>query len=319
MAIPGETECREVAPCGDGDYGDIPVDGTTQFVNTAYAGDDSDGTQQRPWTTIGEGVEAAAPGDIVAVAAGIYPETLTIEKRVRLWGRCPALVELTGTEAATIQILDGGASATEIRDLSVNGTSCGICMNGAHDVLIDRVWVHDTGDSAIGIYGTIAKTEGAKVSRSLVEQVQRIGIGVQGSNATVEATVIRDVSKTDLAIGLIAEPGYPEHGYRAASLVTSRSVVERPGEFGVAIASSQATIESTVIREAALVGFQIEYYPDPEPPARATIRASIIERSVEIGAAALGQISPSSQPWCATCRRKRQMAWRSTGGRDVRP
>src|SRR5262245_12038184 len=44
MAVPGDTKCHEVAPCDSGDYGTIPIDATTQFVNGAYAGNDSDGT-----------------------------------------------------------------------------------------------------------------------------------------------------------------------------------------------------------------------------------------------------------------------------------
>src|SRR5690242_5980874 len=37
MAIPGEPACREVAPCGPGTYGDIPVDDATQFVDAQGA------------------------------------------------------------------------------------------------------------------------------------------------------------------------------------------------------------------------------------------------------------------------------------------
>ena len=62
MAVPGETTCRPVADCGSGDYGDIPVDGSTQHVDAAYAGGNSDGSAASPWTTISEAVAAAAPG-----------------------------------------------------------------------------------------------------------------------------------------------------------------------------------------------------------------------------------------------------------------
>src|SRR5262245_59309187 len=117
MAIPGETTCHEVAPCGQGTWGTIPVDADTQFVDKAYAGGGSDGTQAKPWTTIQEGIAAAKPGAIVAVAAGKYAEDLFIQgKAVRLVGRCPAMVEVSGTSSA-IQVLDQAAGGTEIRDL----------------------------------------------------------------------------------------------------------------------------------------------------------------------------------------------------------
>src|SRR4029079_675257 len=70
MAVPGDTQCHEVAPCGNGDYGTIPVEATTQFVNGAYPGSDSDGTNVRPWKHIQDGIDHAKSGAIVAVAAG---------------------------------------------------------------------------------------------------------------------------------------------------------------------------------------------------------------------------------------------------------
>jgi hypothetical protein len=61
MAVPGETACRPVMPCAQGRWGDIPVDGATEHVDGSYAGGQSDGSDARPWTTIGEAVSAAAP------------------------------------------------------------------------------------------------------------------------------------------------------------------------------------------------------------------------------------------------------------------
>src|SRR5262245_5686368 len=47
MAIPGETTCRSVAPCGSGRWGDIPIDATTRFVDARYAGGDGDGSEAK--------------------------------------------------------------------------------------------------------------------------------------------------------------------------------------------------------------------------------------------------------------------------------
>ena len=60
MALAGETACREVAPCGEGPWGDTATDGATTYVDAAYPGMDSDGSATRPWTTIGHAVAAAA-------------------------------------------------------------------------------------------------------------------------------------------------------------------------------------------------------------------------------------------------------------------
>src|SRR5262249_41173450 len=37
MAVPGETSCREITPCGSGTYGDAPVDGSTVYVDASFA------------------------------------------------------------------------------------------------------------------------------------------------------------------------------------------------------------------------------------------------------------------------------------------
>ena len=36
MALPGETECREIMTCGAGRWGDIPLDATTVYVDWSY-------------------------------------------------------------------------------------------------------------------------------------------------------------------------------------------------------------------------------------------------------------------------------------------
>ena len=51
LALPGEPSCHDVADCGSGSYGAIPVEASTQFVDGSYAGGGSDGTQAKPWTT----------------------------------------------------------------------------------------------------------------------------------------------------------------------------------------------------------------------------------------------------------------------------
>ncbi|MBW2458874.1 MAG: hypothetical protein JRI68_30520, partial [Deltaproteobacteria bacterium] len=69
MAIPGETACREIAPCGTTTWGEIPItEPGTVFVDGSYLGGDGDGTEAQPFVTIQEGVDAAAAGAIVAVA-----------------------------------------------------------------------------------------------------------------------------------------------------------------------------------------------------------------------------------------------------------
>src|SRR5262249_5002934 len=92
MAVPGEPECRDIAPCGAGTWGDIPTGADTQYVDQSYPGTDSDGSVQRPWRMLGNAVAATASGAIIAIAAGSYVEDVVIQgKSVRLWGKCPKM------------------------------------------------------------------------------------------------------------------------------------------------------------------------------------------------------------------------------------
>ncbi len=93
MAVPGEEACREVSPCGDGTWGDIPVESNTQYVDAAFNGP-STGGADAPWRTINEAISAAEPGAIVAVAAGTYAEEVYPWKAVRVWGRCASMVHV---------------------------------------------------------------------------------------------------------------------------------------------------------------------------------------------------------------------------------
>src|SRR5262249_49354438 len=101
MAVPGETGCRELTACGTTPWGDAPLDDKTQYVDAAYGSSDSNGTVTKPWKTVQQGVDAAAQqGATIAIAAGTYTEDVHIEgKAVRLWGRCPKMVEIAGTGA----------------------------------------------------------------------------------------------------------------------------------------------------------------------------------------------------------------------------
>ena len=100
----------------------------------------------KPWRTIQAGVKAASNGAIVAVAAGQYAENVRIQgKHVRLWGRCPAMVELSGisTTEMALQIFGKPTSTTEVHNIAVTGASGSIHLSGSIDALIMNVWVHD--------------------------------------------------------------------------------------------------------------------------------------------------------------------------------
>ncbi|MDC0679804.1 right-handed parallel beta-helix repeat-containing protein [Sorangium atrum] len=298
MAVPGEAAWREVAPCGTGPWGDAPIDETTEFVDASYAGADSDGTEARPWTTIQDAIDRAAEGSVIAIAEGSYVEELLISGQpVRLWGRCPARVEIVGPPAAIAVQVDRGASATEIHDLAVRGQGMGLGVANAREVLVERVWIHDTSDVGVLAAGLEFKTS-LTLRGALVEHTTGAGMVVADAAVTLEGTVLRDI---DLATG---DPGHPFDGHAIAmqvesferrASVTARSVViERVGGLGIRFSGADGVIEDSVVRDVAWLaaelpgtGLAATHIPSFDP-GTLTVRGSVLERNHTAAIAMIG-------------------------------
>jgi hypothetical protein len=293
MAVPGMTTCEDVAPCGAGTWGDIPVGATTQYVDQAYAGGGSDGSAAKPWTTIQEGIDAAGNGAIVAVAAGVYAENVKIVKQARLWGRCPALVEVAGPDptGASILVLDAAANGAEVHDIGISGQGGALEVVGPKGVIIDRVWVHDSGGPGVQVLfdGTSATMTG-----SLIERATDVGVVLQ-ADATVGGTVVRDiVGNAYPGLGIYMEP---EKGAPKPQVTIRGSLVEWTHYAGIYAMESDAVIESTVVRDIVLegdtqgkFGFAVwGIIADRMPGGQrtsVTVKQSVVERSAEHGIAA---------------------------------
>jgi hypothetical protein len=250
MAVPGETSCREVAPCGDGTWGDIPNEPANQWVDASYAGGNSNGSQLQPWIRIQDAIDAVASGAIVAVAAGRYVEDLELrDKVVRLWGRCPSMVEIEGAGAIATIVVGASASASEIHGVAVRGPGAGVLATGA-DLLVDKVWIHDTGD-----YGVVEEISSGQVgtmtlSGSLIERATSFGAEVWGGALVIENTSIRDTAPdADGYFGRAVEVEIAEG--QPSSLTMSGSLLERNHDIATYIYGSYARIESSVIRDTA--------------------------------------------------------------------
>jgi len=299
MAVPGDTECHEVAPCGSGDYGMIPgqEDATTHFVKADYPGNDSDGTHGKPWKHIQEGVDHAQSGAIVAVAAGSYVEDVLIKvKPVQVWGRCPAMVEVVGTgaAAATIDVRDDTASESGIHALAITGPGVGFGTRRASNVVVDHVWIHDTMDR--GIYARrLLGPSSIKVSASLIETAKKVGVSLEGSDGTIEATAIRNTQPIE--DGTWGEGIYVRvaFSYERARLTLRGSLVEQNHEVGVYIAGSDATLDGTVVRQTQPDsdgiwgrGIQSDYDTEAHERPAVILHSSLVEQNHEYGVVAIG-------------------------------
>ena len=251
LAIVGETECRELSACGSGGWGDIPVEADTQYVDGFYAGGASDGSEQHPWTTINDGVAAAAAGAIVAIAEGSYTEDLLIDGRpVVLWGRCPSLVEISGSEAQLAAIeIHAGADGTEIHALAITGESGGVFLSGSQDVIVEAAWVHDTAGRGIALQDDLGAPS-MRIVGSVVENATDIGLHLVGSQATIESSSLRDTREnTAYATGYgISVQSSDDTG--ATSTVVLRScVMERNHTASMLLVASEGTVEDCLFRD----------------------------------------------------------------------
>ncbi|MFO0660178.1 MAG: hypothetical protein U0165_10150 [Polyangiaceae bacterium] len=256
MATPGETACHPVMDCGTGTWGNIPSDvlnaSTTQFVWQGYGGNagPSDGTQDRPWTTINQALSAASSQAAIAIGEGNYNENISIDSRpVKLWGRCPDKVLITGTPSGLATIDIYLQNNVEVHGVTTSGTAsnAGISVADATGAMIDRVISRN--NKARGILLQYEhKTTSATITQSLVEQNAIAGIGVRGGDATIEHTLVRTTAPQSDGIMGRGIDVYTSSNQTPGSLTLRSSVIEDNHESGVRLSGSSASVESSVLR-----------------------------------------------------------------------
>jgi hypothetical protein len=298
MAVPGDTACRDVAPCADGTWGDIPVEADTQYVDASFAGT-SDGTSKAPWKTIGSAVAAANSHAIVAVAAGSYAESVVLgskagigTKPIRLWGVCPSEVEIVGVASTFAAVsVERGASGSEIHRVALRGATNGMLVTGSTGVIADAIWIHDVAGYGVDLepsYGTAELT----LRASLVEHAVGLGIRVSGETITIDASVVRGTQPAadgTFGRGIQVVDASAHRG----SLSITGSVVEGNMDHGIAIGGSDATIERTLVRDTAaatseIFGNGIIAGDQGGFRSTLTLRTSVVERSHTVGVAVEG-------------------------------
>lgn len=249
VALPGETACRPVSACGDGAWGSIPIDGTTVFVDAAYAGADADGSKDKPFATIAAALAKASIGAVVAVAAGRYRENLALPRAVRLHGVCPAKTTIEGVESGKYALEIRGSGA-EVHGVSVTSAWIGVGVFGATGVLLEGVRVHDTKERALDVEAPSAATS-VSIRDALIERAQYIGVFVAGAQAKVERTVVRDVSPRasdgKSGHGMVVQP-HASSGV-AGEIEVTRSIVTRATGVGVSVIASKATLRDTLVHD----------------------------------------------------------------------
>jgi hypothetical protein len=279
-------------------------------VDAAYTGVESDGSESRPWKTIGAAVAAAASNAIVAVARGSYVEDVAVSgKPVKLWGVCPDEVELVGTGVEDGALFIGAfASGSEVHGLAMRGAGLAVVHSGSEAVIFDRVWVHDA--AWVGIYSDGQLGPTSFVMRgSLVESNHEYGVLVIDGEALVETSSVRNtlpgINNTfgrGIEATLTCTAAGCDPTTRSRATIQS-SLIEGNHEVGVSISASDATMEGIVVRgtlpqasdqrlgrgiNAQLACFNGSC--DTTTGANVTLRASVVEQNHDMGISASSSV-----------------------------
>ncbi|MBW2526867.1 MAG: right-handed parallel beta-helix repeat-containing protein [Deltaproteobacteria bacterium] len=289
IALPGETACHELSPCGSEPWADVADDSTAEFVDATFSGT-SNGSRSAPWVTIAQALDAAAPGATIALAAGTYAEDLRIEgKAVRLQGRCPSMVTIEGAGVQPAAISVVATAGVELAGLSVTGPRMGIWVLDSNDAKVDETRVYDAEGIGLAVRGSTSRLDAQTV---LIETTRVAGLLVEGAAVQLRGSAVRAIrSGTDDVAGygmmvqedrVTGEPG---------SLTVRSSVVERCRGTGVMCLGANLDLEGVLVRDTASdlggngsgVGVGVDHDAGGVAQASLRISASEILRSVGYG------------------------------------
>lgn len=190
----GETACHAIAPCPEGDWPDAPVEPNTQFVDTAYGGGDSDGSQARPWASLQAAFDVAEPGAMILLAAGTHAEEAVMRTDgLRLIGVCPDRTRLEGLVVDRPALFVNGADGGLVRGLSIGGPGTALAVQDTAGVTVEEVALSEAAQR--GLVATPFTTNVLELimRRVLVENTNGAGAFIGGGSVVLEDVIVRGV------------------------------------------------------------------------------------------------------------------------------
>jgi len=221
--FPGEPGCARVgSACPSGEWPEgLPTDRPIVYVRNGLAGD---GTQARPYNSVGLAVSRAPVGAIVAVAKGTYDEPrVDLFSDVTVWGACPEQTILSSAVVSEEDTLVGAFLGDgELRNVTVRAPG------------------------TIGIYVAMGVT--VRLEDVVVDAAAGYGLYVTGIGTTVSAedVIVRDV--TTFASG---NGGSAVQVIDGASLTMRRASLERGAQIALTVAyGADGTFERVALRDS---------------------------------------------------------------------
>jgi hypothetical protein len=214
IALGGDIECTPLGPA-------CPLDGFSPETPAAAifvrAGGDGDGTRERPFGTIAAALERAPAGATIAIAEGLYDESVALDG-VDLLGACTEVVIAGSIDIAAGRIRRLTVRSPEPVAIRVRGSATlddvfvdapidvGVAVEPGARLEARRLVVRSPSPPlGRGIFATDAELD---LDRVLVTGAAGTSIRVLGGAATIRNAVLRDPTPADvLGVGLVATDG----------------------------------------------------------------------------------------------------------------
>ena len=229
FVVSGSSCAPDPADCTSAWGGVLP--GTNVFFVSASSLIGGDGSQDKPFQTIGEAISAIpSSGGTIAIGAGTYSGGITLDKPISLVGACASQVILKGDgTSATVVLASSGSSVTRV---SVTGGVVGVRGEGKISSSIDRAWIHD--NSTAGVH--IVSGANVSLSRSFIANTLANSTGGLGNGILVEGAtlLVQDVRLSfNRHSGLYATTGSSITG--SGLWIDSTQFQDSNGDFGFGI------------------------------------------------------------------------------------
>ncbi|MFH2008488.1 MAG: right-handed parallel beta-helix repeat-containing protein [bacterium] len=243
LEVLGETACQPLGDCGTGTWGNIIGDGSTVYVDAGSTAGSPNGSQSNPFLTIGAALAVVSSGGQVAIAQGVYTESVALGQEVRLTGRCAELVTIQGAPA--VQVAAGG-SQSAIRGVTLSGTGVGLQVTGASQITVEEARIGATGGHGIEV-----EADGElSLSRVKVDQATRVAINFTGAVLDLFETVVQDTQSaadSTFGRGLYA---ICDASASCGAVTVDRSILQRNKDVTVYAKGADLTVTDSLVRDS---------------------------------------------------------------------
>ena len=242
-------------------------------------------------------IERTASGGVMVRGSDAYLESVLLRDTK------PAADGSFGRGVDMSRDEDGEPSRGEVHSSVVERAyHTGIFLSGS-EVTLDAVVVRDGVANTEQRFGWGVQVQddedGARgsltVLQSVLERNREVGVLAIGADGFLNGVLVRDTLPSQkLATGRGVVAQWDENGQRAVMTIRD-SVVERSSSFGIFINGSDATIESSLVRETRAdanqrFGDGISLIAPPDAPATAYVTGTRIERSERAGISSFGSL-----------------------------